>query len=231
MTRHPARSRRDGRRPRHPDELRGAEALPPDPRPPHGRLGDRDRARGRRRPARRRRLARRRATSSPTAASTVAVQEQPLGTGDAVRSARDALGGHDGDVLVLSGDTPLLTPRAARASSSTTHRPRAARRRRSSAPSRRTRASTGAIVRDADGAVLRDRRGHRRDAGGAARSARSTRRSTSSARDALWPALEQLQPKNVQGELYLTDAIEILVARRRARSPRTSPPTRARPTA
>ena len=30
--------------------------------------------------------------------------------------------------------------------------------------------------------------------------------------DALWPALEQLQPKNVQGELYLTDAIEILVA-------------------
>ena len=30
--------------------------------------------------------------------------------------------------------------------------------------------------------------------------------------DALWPALEQLQPKNAQGELYLTDAIEILVA-------------------
>ena len=28
--------------------------------------------------------------------------------------------------------------------------------------------------------------------------------------DALWPALERLQPKNVQGELYLTDAIGIL---------------------
>jgi bifunctional UDP-N-acetylglucosamine pyrophosphorylase / glucosamine-1-phosphate N-acetyltransferase len=28
---------------------------------------------------------------------------------------------------------------------------------------------------------------------------------------ALWPALEQLEPKNVQGELYLTDAIEIVV--------------------
>jgi bifunctional UDP-N-acetylglucosamine pyrophosphorylase/glucosamine-1-phosphate N-acetyltransferase len=27
----------------------------------------------------------------------------------------------------------------------------------------------------------------------------------------LWPALERLQPKNVQGELYLTDAVEILV--------------------
>ena len=38
----------------------------------------------------------------------VAVQERPLGTGDAVRSAREALSGAD-EVLVLSGDTPLLT--------------------------------------------------------------------------------------------------------------------------
>src|SRR3954452_1904570 len=36
----------------------------------------------------------------------VTVQEPPLGTGDAVRAARSALAGHDGDVLVLSGDTP-----------------------------------------------------------------------------------------------------------------------------
>jgi len=41
---------------------------------------------------------------------TIAVQEIPLGTGDAVRVARDAIGDHAGDVLVLSGDTPLLTP-------------------------------------------------------------------------------------------------------------------------
>src|SRR4051812_46448088 len=39
----------------------------------------------------------------------VAVQETPLGTGDAVRAAHDALAGHDGDVLILSGDTPMLT--------------------------------------------------------------------------------------------------------------------------
>src|SRR3970040_2469857 len=39
----------------------------------------------------------------------VAVQEEPLGTGDAVRSARAALEGRADDVLVLSGDTPLLT--------------------------------------------------------------------------------------------------------------------------
>src|SRR6476469_2610025 len=36
---------------------------------------------------------------------TVAVQEEPLGTGDAVRSARAALDGYDGDILILSGDT------------------------------------------------------------------------------------------------------------------------------
>src|SRR2546429_556082 len=39
----------------------------------------------------------------------VAVQEQPLGTGDAVRAARATLDGFDGDVLVLNGDVPGLT--------------------------------------------------------------------------------------------------------------------------
>src|ERR671937_2571336 len=39
----------------------------------------------------------------------IAVQEQPLGTGDAVRAARDVVGDRAHDVLVLSGDTPLLT--------------------------------------------------------------------------------------------------------------------------
>jgi bifunctional N-acetylglucosamine-1-phosphate-uridyltransferase/glucosamine-1-phosphate-acetyltransferase GlmU-like protein len=39
---------------------------------------------------------------------TTAVQEQALGTGDAVRSAEGAAAGAD-EVLILSGDTPLLT--------------------------------------------------------------------------------------------------------------------------
>src|SRR5437868_4914924 len=39
----------------------------------------------------------------------VAVQEQPLGTGDAIRAARAALEGRAEDVLVLTGDTPALT--------------------------------------------------------------------------------------------------------------------------
>ena len=38
-----------------------------------------------------------------------AVQEQQLGTGHAVMQAEEALAGFDGDVVVLSGDVPLLT--------------------------------------------------------------------------------------------------------------------------
>ncbi len=38
-----------------------------------------------------------------------AIQHDQLGTGDAVRCAMPALDGFDGDVLIVSGDTPLLT--------------------------------------------------------------------------------------------------------------------------
>ncbi|MFA6280596.1 MAG: bifunctional UDP-N-acetylglucosamine diphosphorylase/glucosamine-1-phosphate N-acetyltransferase GlmU [Bdellovibrionales bacterium] len=39
-----------------------------------------------------------------------AIQQQPLGTGDAVKAAREALSGFEGHILVLFGDTPLITP-------------------------------------------------------------------------------------------------------------------------
>ncbi|HAX91333.1 MAG TPA: bifunctional UDP-N-acetylglucosamine diphosphorylase/glucosamine-1-phosphate N-acetyltransferase GlmU, partial [Rhodospirillaceae bacterium] len=41
-----------------------------------------------------------------------AIQAKPMGTGDAVKSARESLAGFDGDILVLFGDTPLITPEA-----------------------------------------------------------------------------------------------------------------------
>ena len=40
----------------------------------------------------------------------VAVQDPPMGTGHAVRAARNALTGFEGDVLVTNGDCPLLSP-------------------------------------------------------------------------------------------------------------------------
>jgi len=43
-----------------------------------------------------------------------AVQDPPLGTGDAVARASEALGSGDGPVLVLAGDTPMLRPETLR---------------------------------------------------------------------------------------------------------------------
>jgi bifunctional UDP-N-acetylglucosamine pyrophosphorylase / glucosamine-1-phosphate N-acetyltransferase len=140
---------------------------------------------------------------------TVAVQEEPLGTGDAARAARSSLAGHTGDVLVLSGDTPLLTPELLGALL-------AAHRAEGAAATILTARPTdprvyGRIVRDGDGSVVRIVEGT--DATLEELAIDEINSSTYAFRsDALWPALERLQPKNVQGELYLTDVIAVLVA-------------------
>jgi bifunctional UDP-N-acetylglucosamine pyrophosphorylase / glucosamine-1-phosphate N-acetyltransferase len=140
---------------------------------------------------------------------TVVVQETPLGTGDAVRSAQEALAEHAGDVLVLSGDTPLLTAELLGELVATHRRDGAAATILSAEPPDAR--VYGRIVRDSGGPVVRIAEGT--DATDEERRIREINSSIYVFRaDALWPALAQLQPKNVQGELYLTDAVEILVA-------------------
>jgi bifunctional UDP-N-acetylglucosamine pyrophosphorylase / glucosamine-1-phosphate N-acetyltransferase len=137
----------------------------------------------------------------------VAVQETPLGTGDAVRCARSALASHDGDVLVLSGDTPLLTAELLRQLVETHHRERADATILSACPPDPR--VYGRIVRDASGAVVKIVEGT--DANEEEQQIGEINSSIYVFRSAtLWPALERLEPKNVQGELYLTDAIEIV---------------------
>src|SRR4051795_3446787 len=139
----------------------------------------------------------------------IAVQETPLGTGDAVRSARAALERHGGDVLVLSGDTPLLTAALLRALVETHRREQADATILSAEPADPR--LYGRVVRAADGSVLKGVEGT--DADPEEQKIREINSSIYVFRsDALWPALEQLEPKNVQGELYLTDAIGIIVA-------------------
>lgn len=138
----------------------------------------------------------------------VAVQPAPLGTGDAVRCARDELAGATGDLLVLSGDTPLLTA-VLIAELLETHR-------------REQAAATVLTFEPADvrsyGRVLRDPSGHveaiveARDATPEQLAVRECNSSIYVFRsELLWPALDRLQPQNAQGELYLTDAVRFLV--------------------
>jgi len=139
----------------------------------------------------------------------VAVQERPLGTGDAVRCAEQALAGFDGDVLVLSGDTPLLTGELL-AELVGAHRAEGADVTILSTEPPDPRLY-GRIVRDGAGSVVRIAEGT--DASDDERLIREINTSIYVFRSAaLWPAVARLQPKNVQGELYLTDTVELLVA-------------------
>ena len=140
----------------------------------------------------------------------VAVQEQPLGTGDAVRSARGTVGDEVDHLLVLSGDTPLLTADLLAALAETHRREEAAATILSFEPADRR--AYGRVVRAGNGTVEAIV-----EAGDATPEQLALRGCNSSIyvfrADALWPALDRLQPRNVQGELYLTDAVRDLVGR------------------
>ena len=144
--------------------------------------------RARRRSARRRRLARHRAMRST--ASRSPSRQSRSGPATPSRSARDALDGCADDVLVLSGDTPLLTTELLE-SSLETHRARGAAATVLSFEPDDPRAY-GRIVRDDGRRRRRDRRGRRRDRGAARDPRGRTPPSTSSTPIALWPALDRL---------------------------------------
>jgi bifunctional UDP-N-acetylglucosamine pyrophosphorylase/glucosamine-1-phosphate N-acetyltransferase len=139
---------------------------------------------------------------------TVAVQDEPRGTGDAVASTRAALEGFDGDVLVLSGDTPLLTAELLQALLDE-HRSTAADATLLSfepeAPF-----PYGRVVRDDANRVLRVV--EEWDTTDEERAIRELNSSTYVFRaSVLWRALDRIDARNAQGELQLTDAIAHVV--------------------
>jgi bifunctional UDP-N-acetylglucosamine pyrophosphorylase/glucosamine-1-phosphate N-acetyltransferase len=152
--------------------------------------------------------------TSPDAADAfpgteVAVQQQPLGTGDAVRAARDMLRGHAGDVLVLNGDVPGLEAQTLR-DLLDTHRDENAAGTVLAFEPEDVR-SYGRIVRDGNGRLARIV-----EAKDASPEELALREVNSGiyvfAADKLWPVLDRLEPKNAQGELYVTDTLGLLVA-------------------
>jgi bifunctional UDP-N-acetylglucosamine pyrophosphorylase/glucosamine-1-phosphate N-acetyltransferase len=140
---------------------------------------------------------------------SVAVQEEPRGTGDAAAAARPALEGFDGDVLVVSGDAAAIRPESLQALLETHRREGAAAT--VLAFERANPGDYGRVLRGADGglqAIV--------EARDASEEERALTEINSSiyvfAATKLWPALDRLRPENAQGELYLTDTIRDLVS-------------------
>jgi bifunctional UDP-N-acetylglucosamine pyrophosphorylase / glucosamine-1-phosphate N-acetyltransferase len=141
-----------------------------------------------------------------------AVQQQPRGTGDAVAAARSHIDGH-ATVLVINGDVPLITP-AALADLVEAHETSGA-------------AATVATMELEDpsgyGRIVRDRQGDvdrvvETKAEGDATPEQLAIREVNSGVYAfqggkLIQALEQLEPDNAQGELYLPDVLPALKRR------------------
>jgi bifunctional UDP-N-acetylglucosamine pyrophosphorylase / glucosamine-1-phosphate N-acetyltransferase len=141
-------------------------------------------------------------------ATPVAVQERPLGTGDAVRAAKKVVGIGAEDLLVLPGDTPLLTTELLAALLETHRREAAAATVLSFVPDDPR--AYGRVVRGPAGTVEAIV-----EAGDATPEQLAIEECNSSIylfrSELLWPALDRLEPHNVQGELYLTDAVRDLV--------------------
>ena len=134
----------------------------------------------------------------------LAVQVEPKGTADAVASGRETLADFAGDVLVVSGDTPMITPDELEG---------LVRRHRDE----RAAATVLALQTDRPlpyGRLVRDVAGRLRqivEAGDAtpeqlAVTELNTSIYTFASAD-LWGTLEGLEAGNAQGELYLTDTI------------------------
>jgi UDP-N-acetylglucosamine pyrophosphorylase len=136
----------------------------------------------------------------------VCVEQSPqLGTGHAVMQARDALGDFSGDVLVLSGDVPLLSYATTRAL----------------VDYHRAQQSTATVLT----AILKDPTGYgrilRRSDGSvmkivehkdATEKERAVREINSGIyvfdKERLFEGLAQITPSNAQNEYYLTDVFE-----------------------
>ena len=139
----------------------------------------------------------------------VAVQREPRGTGDAVASAREALAGFRGRVLVLDAAAPLLAAEHLDALVEE-HVREAAEVTILSFESERA-LPYGRIVRADDGsvrAIVEDR--------DATPEEREIRELNSSIyvfeAEPLWAAISGLEADNAQGELYLTDTVAHIVA-------------------
>ncbi|MCS7230020.1 MAG: sugar phosphate nucleotidyltransferase [Candidatus Kryptonium sp.] len=131
-----------------------------------------------------------------------AIQEEQLGTGHAVMQTEEMLKNFDGDVLVLSGDVPLLTVKTMRRLLKHHYESNAVATLLTAEVDDPT--GYGRIIRNPDGSV--DRIVEHKDA---TEEERKIKEINSGIyvfkREPLFEALKHITPHNVQGEYYLTD--------------------------
>jgi bifunctional UDP-N-acetylglucosamine pyrophosphorylase/glucosamine-1-phosphate N-acetyltransferase len=136
----------------------------------------------------------------------VAIQEQPKGTGDAVAAAKDHID-PDSTVVVINGDVPLITPEALEQLVAAHEESGAA----GTVATMELEDPTGygRIVRDAEGNV--ERVVETKAEGDATPEQLAIREVNTGVYafkgDALMQALQELEPDNAQGELYLPDVL------------------------
>jgi bifunctional UDP-N-acetylglucosamine pyrophosphorylase / glucosamine-1-phosphate N-acetyltransferase len=136
-----------------------------------------------------------------------AVQADQRGTGDALATAVPLLDG-DGDVLVLSGDTPLITVGLLEGLLDAHRSARAAATLLTCTPEDPT--GYGRILRDAGGAVTGVV--EERDATPAQRRLREVGAGVYVFRRPVLDGLAELRPDNDQGEYYLPDLVPLVLA-------------------
>ncbi len=137
-----------------------------------------------------------------------AIQEQQLGTGHAVQVCRDQIAQHDGSVLIVAGDSPLIQPTSILRLLHEFHAGDYA-------------CLLGTLIKDNPiglGRIVRGENGvfqrivEEKDANPSERQICEVNMSTYLFRSKdLLLALDQLSNANVQGEYYLTDCPELLL--------------------
>ncbi len=136
----------------------------------------------------------------------IAVQEQQLGTGHAVLAAADLLQEHDGTILIICGDTPLIRPATLRAMLAAHRRAGAVLTVLTTKPANPF--GYGRIVTDREGritAIVEER-----DADGDQKRISEINAGIYCVESTfLWPALARITTDNQQGEMYLTDIVGI----------------------
>jgi bifunctional UDP-N-acetylglucosamine pyrophosphorylase / glucosamine-1-phosphate N-acetyltransferase len=134
------------------------------------------------------------------------IQEKPLGTGDAVKATRGALTGFEGDVIVLFGDTPLVTSQSLQTLRNTRKESGAAIVVSGFTPE--DPGPYGRLIVNGEGRLMEIVEAN--DATPEQRRIKLCNGGIMLFEAAkLWPLLEQLRSDNVKNEFYLTDCIKL----------------------